>query len=255
MYRVIAMGTRTNVETITGYHAHDYWEFVYYYSGRGTILYDGQELDFHPNMLVCSPPGVVHAELSSGVISNTYFMTDAPIQIPNDKCYICDDKAGDLEYIFRQLHFHYFRRRGNWQEIIHSLLSLFGELIVLNKDYSRSESYVTIAENIIINNFTNKDFKLNDIFEEIPMAKEYFMSLFRQSTGMTLLEYLTDRRIENAKQLLYLNDNRRTTVREVAEMSGFSDVYYFSRVFKKKTGLSPLNWIKQNHRPKNTDGA
>ena len=64
--------------------------------------------------------------------------------------------------------------------------------------------------------------------------------LFKSSEGITLNRYLTIRRIERAKELLSVEG---ISVTEVAELSGFSDVYYFSKVFKAETGVPPSMWL------------
>ncbi len=59
---------------------------------------------------------------------------------------------------------------------------------------------------------------------------------FRKWTGQTIFVYLNTIRIARAKQLLETNFY---TIAEVARQTGFHDIYYFSRVFKKQTGMTP----------------
>lgn len=68
---------------------------------------------------------------------------------------------------------------------------------------------------------------------------DYLNRLFKRNTGQTIFHYLTDLRIERAKQLLATG---LYTVSEVASRTGFRDIYYFSRVFKKCTGSTPSNY-------------
>lgn len=65
---------------------------------------------------------------------------------------------------------------------------------------------------------------------------DYMNRVFKKVTGQTIFSYLTNVRMERAKMLLTLTPMR---VREVCEQVGYPDVYYFSRVFKKTTGVSP----------------
>ena len=71
-----------------------------------------------------------------------------------------------------------------------------------------------------------------------------YSSLFKEKTGYTPLQYLTEKRMENAKHLLSSSD-LHYSISEIAELCGFEDIYYFSRVFKKNVGLSPTQWLKQ----------
>ncbi|MFD1903899.1 helix-turn-helix domain-containing protein [Paenibacillus rhizoplanae] len=65
---------------------------------------------------------------------------------------------------------------------------------------------------------------------------------FKQITGENLSDYLTGLRVEKAKALLQ-NTNLRLS--QIAELVGYEDEKYFSRVFKKTAGLTPREYRKQ----------
>lgn len=83
------------------------------------------------------------------------------------------------------------------------------------------------------------------------LAKEYHMSvsylshLFKRTTGYAVMEYLTMYRLSVAKRLLSQTD---MSITEIVFAIGFSDSSNFSRVFKRKTGCSPLQYRKLNTR-------
>ncbi len=66
---------------------------------------------------------------------------------------------------------------------------------------------------------------------------------FKEEFGMTIVEYITKKRMEHAEALL-LSTN--LPLREIAEKVGFSDVEYFSRTFKRYHGLPPATWREEN---------
>ena len=74
------------------------------------------------------------------------------------------------------------------------------------------------------------------------MNADYFRKLFSASVGMSPTRYLNSMRIDYAKRLLHLRSRSHLTVQEIAWMSGFRDHLYFSRVFRKSTGMSPKEW-------------
>lgn len=73
----------------------------------------------------------------------------------------------------------------------------------------------------------------------------YFSKLFKAELGMPPLALLTTYRVERAKSLLLYTD---TPVKEVAVLCGFTDALYFSRVFKRVSGLSPLGFRRSARR-------
>lgn len=64
---------------------------------------------------------------------------------------------------------------------------------------------------------------------------------FKHSYGMTILEYIHSQKIKSAKKMLRDKD---ASVTEISEKLGFDSVHYFSRLFKKHTGVSPVNYAK-----------
>lgn len=70
---------------------------------------------------------------------------------------------------------------------------------------------------------------------------DHINRVFKSITGKTIFAYLSELRIEKAKQLL---GNRIFSISDIAEKTGFNDSYYFSKVFKKHTGMSPSAYLK-----------
>ena len=84
---------------------------------------------------------------------------------------------------------------------------------------------------------------LKEIAKEVHLAPEYCCSLFAKQTGGTLFDFIALQRIEDAKALIITTDYPLT---KIAQESGFYDYNYFSRVFKKLTGLTASNYRKIN---------
>ncbi|MET4563377.1 AraC-like DNA-binding protein [Lysinibacillus parviboronicapiens] len=86
-----------------------------------------------------------------------------------------------------------------------------------------------------------KPLSITKIAQEFAVERRRFADLFEQHTGMNPSSYLTEYRIRRAKDLLQSCDS---TIAEIAECVGYLDCFYFSRVFKKCTGLSPTMYRK-----------
>lgn len=96
------------------------------------------------------------------------------------------------------------------------------------------------AEKYILNNY-NYPITLKDVSGFIHVNPTYFSYLFRKVKGYTFKNYLTQLRIEKAKQLLL---NSSLTVSDISQLIGYDDSNYFSRVFKKVTGFPPSLYRK-----------
>ena len=103
-----------------------------------------------------------------------------------------------------------------------NMLLLRGAVDYISKHY---------AENIV----------LDEVAESVHISPYYLSHLFRDELGITFIEYVTRMRVERAKQLL--SDSSRT-VSDVAREVGYDDAGYFSRVFKKVTGRTPVAYRK-----------
>ncbi len=85
---------------------------------------------------------------------------------------------------------------------------------------------------------TTKSFQ--DIFG---YNEKYISTLFKSEFGISPSKYISELRLKMAKTLLQNNPDILT--KDVAEMVGFSDAFYFSRVFKAHEGMSPSQYLKQ----------
>jgi AraC-like DNA-binding protein len=81
--------------------------------------------------------------------------------------------------------------------------------------------------------------EVEDIASELGMTYNHLLSIFRQYTGLTPYQYFLQLRIHRSKELLQDKD---LSIKEISARMNFENQYYFSRLFKKKTGLSPSEW-------------
>ncbi|WP_294183800.1 response regulator [uncultured Clostridium sp.] len=95
-------------------------------------------------------------------------------------------------------------------------------------------------------NFVEKNFKSNitlkDAAAYVNLSVSYLSKLFKKSIGMNFNEYLTSRRIEEAKIIL---SDRRVSINNLAFNVGYNEPNYFCRVFKRKEGITPSEYRKK----------
>lgn len=80
------------------------------------------------------------------------------------------------------------------------------------------------------------DLSLKTLAQELNVSASYLSALFRRETGMSLTEYVNNCRVTQAKRLLLSSD---LPIKDIALRCGLSDMYYFSRLFKRMTGTTP----------------
>ena len=133
-----------------------------------------------------------------------------------------------------------------WQEkkpgFYYQALALMCEIlenISRQQSYSISNKTLTAFENTVAyieENFTSAELSVNDIVNKSGMSNTYFRKLFCDRFNTTPIKYLMTKRLTYAESLL---STGKFSISEVAEMSGFYDVKYFSRAMKKEYGIPP----------------
>ena len=107
----------------------------------------------------------------------------------------------------------------------------------LNKTAS-SAGVVKLTIDYIRKNF-RRDIKLDNVAAYLRYNKFYLCRVFKEGTGQTIQNFILDLRINNAKVLLKKTNMQLT---EIVYGCGFSSQAYFCHIFKKRTGMTPLQF-------------
>ncbi len=97
----------------------------------------------------------------------------------------------------------------------------------------------------IIDADLSQDLSLNAVASRLSLNPSYVSRLFKQFVGKTFVEFVTSRRIEQGKLLLETTDMK---VGDVATSVGYQNSYYFIKLFKEATGMTPGEYRKQHVR-------
>ena len=109
---------------------------------------------------------------------------------------------------------------------------------IVGKREEKSNSIIEMAEEYIKDNF-HKDVSLDEVSKTVNISPYYFSKIFKEGTGKNFIEYLTNIRMERAKELLSTTEQ---SMKEICAMCGYSDPNYFSRSFKKNVGVTPTEF-------------
>ena len=112
----------------------------------------------------------------------------------------------------------------------------------IKKNITRPKQLADKIEKYIFNNYTREELSLNMMAKELFISTSYISAIFKNDIGKSFVDYLTQVRVEKAKNLLLTSQHKTY---EVGAMVGYRTPQYFSTIFKKETGDSPSQYRKK----------
>lgn len=138
-------------------------------------------------------------------------------------------------------YYHYrIESAEHLQGIIDMLLDFIGRVIdeIKHMRCTNSKLLINKAVNFINYHYAEK-ISLEDVARELHLSKQYLCNTFKKETGENMSLYINKLRIEKAKKMLLESDCR---IKEIFEEVGYSNQQYFSKVFKKITGMTIMEY-------------
>ena len=125
-------------------------------------------------------------------------------------------------------------------DVFEVLLKIFNKLIqVYNTgNFSKTPDNISMIKDILDQSIYI-NITIDEICEKVYLSNSYVISKFKEYYGVTPHQYLMDSKIKQATILLH---DKNMNISEIALKLGFYDAYHFSKLFKKKTGLSPKKY-------------
>jgi len=255
MSQIIYAGKHSITYTVSR-HAHSSWELIYCTSGSGYVVFDSQRLFYQAGDIVIIPPYTAHSNESENGFTNIHLNFSDPSFNLKEPAVLKDNASHFILDAFSAA-FYYFSN----QPVPAILMSSYADLII-NLVYSCMEApkysaVVIEIENSIIANYPDESFELDKYLQSLPFNYDYLRKLFRRETGMTPHQYLNDIRLQTAVKTLAIADIYGVNITEISHMCGISDPLYFSRMFRRKYGMSPTKYhemlISHSAEEKNAD--
>lgn len=227
----------------------DACRLIYITNGNGTMTAGDKIISFGSRDVFILPPRTRLEIESNGGYKRIMFRiknADATGQFENT-IIARDNHTHDVYTMLMMLQRECIADISAHAEYISRLVQLIFLLISTLSIHESDRPYVERIERLLVNNVENSAFELDSIYSTAPqLTKDYVRRIFKQKTGCTPKLYLNRLRIEKAKEMLSDTDNNYN-VKITAAACGFNDQYYFSRMFKQMTGVSPAHWKKRSY--------
>jgi len=154
---------------------------------------------------------------------------------------------------FTQARYFYLSDEKKKEPVLSALGSLIAALISMRLAEHTYPEPVEQIRNLIIKNFDDPDFELDEMIRSLNFNYDYLRKLFRRELGMTPLEYMTGLRLRKAVNILLTMEDREYSMTEIAERCGYENPLYFSRLFRKHYGCAPSAYAQENRANKAKD--
>lgn len=240
MDKIIYVGKHSLTMTVS-HHIHNSWELIYCTSGSGKLIFDDRTLEYSVNDIAIIPPFLPHSNQSTEGFTNIHInLVDTPLAYM-EPLIIPGDQNGFLLNAFTAAFYYYSGISAERTTLLPAYGQLITTFLMSCQPVSPHTEIVQKIQNNILLNYPDCDYDLNGFLHSLPFSPEYLKKVFRKEIGLTPLQYLTEKRLENAAGILSTYYDKGN-ISETARLCGFNDPLYFSRLFKKKYGVSPRNY-------------
>ncbi|MEG0090718.1 MAG: AraC family transcriptional regulator [Oscillospiraceae bacterium] len=237
-------------------HTHYFSELFYVVSGKGSFMVQDDVFEVGADDMVIVNPNVEHTERSVnqhpleyivlGVDGLTFSFDQGKNSSYSKDTY--SNLRKPLTFYLSTMIAEMESKPENYQILCQDLLEIF--LITIsrhaNLSYFTSSGLKESKEIASVKRYLETNYKENVSLDELSaichLNKYYLVHNFKKTYGITPINFLIERRIEECKYLLETTDY---SLSQIAQIAGFSSLSYFSQSFKKMVKLSPNDYRKK----------
>ena len=255
-------------------HAHSFFEICYAFAGRGTFRILGKDHEVKAGDLFVARPGETHEIVSSrtkplGIYFWAFTLVrqqhptapataptsemDRPVDalldaLATSKQFIARPPVATVQRTLELINEEIASKRPGFTQSIHALaikLLLDTARSVSDGDVASEELEAPVRSTVqaVVRTATRylrdnlaRPIEVRDVAAQVHLSARHLSRLFHKETGTTILEYLTNLRVETAGQLLL---DRELSIKQVARAVGYPDPHYFTTLFGRRTGMTP----------------
>lgn len=248
-------------------HMHPFTEIFFITSGQGTFQIGNEVVSVKESDLILINPNCSHTERSVSssdpleyivLALNNLAIGASPSNLDDDtkdtlnayKILNFDKKKSEILYNLNTLIRELEERNLNYELACKSILTLFLIQVMRNtsSDIFITENFKKVnIECMKIKNYIDSHYSENitlDFLSNLTYVNKFHLvHLFTKEMGISPINYLINKRIDESKNLL---SNTNYSIRDISSIVGFSNSSYFSQMFKKITGISPKDFRSSN---------
>lgn len=243
-------------DNMTKSHFHDFYEIYYLEEGGRNIIIEGSIYTIEPGMFAIKAPYIMHHSFGDKDVPFKrivlYFRPNAILSatLQNAMKGITGTyrPARDQKEQFQMLLDGINQEEtGNPPFKQEAMQSLLNNLLVsilrqtANKEKSSNQHLVGDVMDYIHDNYF-EDITLENLAKRFYVSHYYLCREFKRMTNRTIIQYISVTRISNAQRKIMETD---LSITEISNLTGFSNLTNFNRVFKKYAGISPSQYRKE----------
>jgi AraC-like DNA-binding protein len=241
---LFAINHRTSSKRPNFMHSHACTEIIWYRRCTGCLIQNDQPLQYKDGNVAIYQPGSKHIDACRTRGTQMCIgVTGARAHLLQEGMWQTDENTqAVLQAIHRQIDQpdDWQRERLNW--MAGWLTVELSRQIQAQRTCEESQPHhVTVARQICDTRFAER-LTVAGISEELSVNPDYLRQMFSKWVGVSPLGYLINKRLNTACDLLRLNQE---STRQIAARVGIDNPYYFSRLFKKRFGMSPTQYRNQ----------
>ncbi len=217
----------------------NFCDLVFIQGGSADYIIDQIPYHVKAGDVVCIKPGSTRTASTMGMtcVSIDFLVPagDLPLSLPHVTSGI---DLTDFEPLFMSIKYEWLQQTDGYQLKCQAIFGLILHKLLYNQKIQGENLYIQTIKRYVVAHYQENStvVMLAGIVNLNPV---YCGALFKKSEGQTIQEFVTQVRINKAANLLQLGEHN---VSEVATLTGFNDIYYFSNTFKRIMKISPVNY-------------
>ena len=240
-------------------HTHDHTELFFIVSGKGQFLIQDQIFPVDVNNLVIINPNVAHTEDSLNAQPLEYIVLGiegvelATSENSNGQFCILDHfESMEIFSCMRNILREMELKNTGYEDICQAYMEILIIRLMRSTSLAVQSEPQVISGNrqcAVARRYIDLHFKealtLEQLADEVHMNKYYLSHAFKREYGVSPINYMISRRVEESKYLLAETD---LPMSQISQLLGFSSLSYFSQVFRRSQNISPMEYRKSVHR-------